>query len=400
MKPVAITVSELNKYIKNKVDEDEYLNNVYVKGEISNFKHHYTGHMYFTLKDEKSLIKCVMFKSSTSTLKFVPKDGMKVLVFGTLAVYEAGGVYQIYCKAMQEDGIGDLYKQYEELKNKLEKEGLFRSEHKKKIPLMPKTIGVLTSQTGAVIRDIINVSTRRNPNVHIKLYPVPVQGMGAAEKIVEAIKIVNEQKIADVIILARGGGSLEDLWPFNEEIVARAIYESQIPIISAVGHETDFTIADFVADLRAPTPSAAAELAQADIYEIKRKIESYKDRYKQSLKKKIELMRLKYEKIMASRVFTDPLKKINENYLNIDMKMKSMQTAIQNILNENKVKTKNYILKLDALSPLKTLARGYSITEHNGKILKSIKQVKENDEIGIRLEDGKIFAKTLKIENN
>ena len=400
MKPVAITVSELNKYIKNKVDEDEYLNNVYVKGEISNFKHHYTGHMYFTLKDEKSLIKCVMFKSSTSTLKFVPKDGMKVLVFGTLAVYEAGGVYQIYCKAMQEDGIGDLYKQYEELKNKLEKEGLFRSEHKKKIPLMPKTIGVLTSQTGAVIRDIINVSTRRNPNVHIKLYPVPVQGMGAAEKIVEAIKIVNEQKIVDVIILARGGGSIEDLWPFNEEIVARAIYESQIPIISAVGHETDFTIADFVADLRAPTPSAAAELAQADIYEIKRKIESYKDRYKQSLKKKIELMRLKYEKIMASRVFTDPLKKINENYLNIDMKMKSMQTAIQNILNENKVKTKNYILKLDALSPLKTLARGYSITEHNGKILKSIKQVKENDEIGIRLEDGKIFAKTLKIENN
>ena len=400
MKPVAITVSELNKYIKNKVDEDEYLNNVYVKGEISNFKHHYTGHMYFTLKDEKSLIKCVMFKSSTSTLKFVPKDGMKVLVFGTLAVYEAGGVYQIYCKAMQEDGIGDLYKQYEELKNKLEKEGLFRSEHKKKIPLMPKTIGVLTSQTGAVIRDIINVSTRRNPNVHIKLYPVPVQGMGAAEKIVEAIKIVNEQKIVDVIILARGGGSIEDLWPFNEEILARAIYESQIPIISAVGHETDFTIADFVADLRAPTPSAAAELAQADIYEIKRKIESYKDRYKQSLKKKIELMRLKYEKIMASRVFTDPLKKINENYLNIDMKMKSMQTAIQNILNENKAKTKNYILKLDALSPLKTLARGYSITEHNGKILKSIKQVKENDEIGIRLEDGKIFAKTLKIENN
>ena len=400
MKPVAITVSELNKYIKNKVDEDEYLNNVYVKGEISNFKHHYTGHMYFTLKDEKSLIKCVMFKSSTSTLKFVPKDGMKVLVFGTLAVYEAGGVYQIYCKAMQEDGIGDLYKQYEELKNKLEKEGLFRNEHKKKIPLMPKTIGVLTSQTGAVIRDIINVSTRRNPNVHIKLYPVPVQGMGAAEKIVEAIKIVNEQKIVDVIILARGGGSIEDLWPFNEEILARAIYESQIPIISAVGHETDFTIADFVADLRAPTPSAAAELAQADIYEIKRKIESYKDRYKQSLKKKIELMRLKYEKIMASRVFTDPLKKINENYLNIDMKMKSMQTAIQNILNENKVKTKNYILKLDALSPLKTLARGYSITEHNGKILKSIKQVKENDEIGIRLEDGKIFAKTLKIENN
>ena len=290
MRPVAITVSDLNKYIKNKVDEDEFLNNVYVKGEISNFKHHYTGHMYFTLKDDKSLIKCVMFKSSTSTLTFVPKDGMKVLILGTVAVYEAGGIYQIYCKAMQEDGIGDLYKAYEELKNKLEREGLFDKLHKKKIPLMPKTIGVLTSQTGAVIRDIINVSTRRNPNVHIKLYPIPVQGKGAEVKIVEAIKTMNELKLSDVIILARGGGSIEDLWPFNEEIVARAIYESEIPVISAVGHETDFSISDFVADLRAPTPSAAAELAQADVYELKLKIESYRNRYRQSLKKKIEFM--------------------------------------------------------------------------------------------------------------
>lgn len=207
MIPVAITVSELNKYIKNKVDEDEYLNYVYVKGEISNFKHHYTGHMYFTLKDEKSLIKCIMFKSSTSTLNFAPTDGMKVLVLGTVAVYEAGGVYQIYCKSMQQDGIGDLYKEYEKLKNKLEKEGLFNEAHKKKIPLMPKTIGVLTSRTGAVIQDIINVSTRRNPNVCIKLYPIPVQGKGAEEKIVDAIYYMNENKTADVILLARGGRS-------------------------------------------------------------------------------------------------------------------------------------------------------------------------------------------------
>ena len=207
MIPVAITVSELNKYIKNKVDEDEYLNYVYVKGEISNFKHHYTGHMYFTLKDEKSLIKCIMFKSSTSTLNFAPTDGMKVLVLGTVAVYEAGGVYQIYCKSMQQDGIGDLYKEYEKLKNKLEKEGLFNEAHKKKIPLMPKTIGVLTSRTGAVIQDIINVSTRRNPNVCIKLYPIPVQGKGAEEKIVDAIYYMNENKTADVILLASGGRS-------------------------------------------------------------------------------------------------------------------------------------------------------------------------------------------------
>ena len=392
MKPVAITVSDLNKYIKNKVDEDEYLNNVYVKGEISNFKHHYTGHMYFTLKDDKSIIKCVMFKSSTSTLTFIPKDGMKVLILGTVAIYEAGGVYQIYCKAMQEDGVGDLYKKYEELKNKLEREGLFDNSHKKKIPLMPKVIGVLTSQTGAVIRDIINVSTRRNPNVYIKLYPIPVQGKGAEFKIADAIKLMNEQKVADVIILARGGGSIEDLWPFNEEIVARAIYESEIPIISAVGHETDFTIADFVAGLRAPTPSAGAELAQVDIYELKKKINEYNLRYKQALKKKVELLRLRYEKIMASRVFTDPLKRINENYLNVDMKLKRIQNAIQNILKKNKIKAQNSILKLDALSPLKTLARGYSISEHNGEILRSTKQVKENDNITVRMQDGKITA--------
>ena len=400
MKPVAITVSELNKYIKNKVDEDEYLNNVYVKGEISNFKHHYTGHMYFTLKDEKSLIKCVMFKSSTSTLKFIPKDGMKVLIFGTVAVYEAGGVYQIYCKAMQEDGVGDLYQKYEELKNKLEKEGLFRKEYKKNIPLMPKTIGVLTSQTGAVIRDIINVSTRRNPNVNIKLYPIPVQGVGAAEKIVDALKIMNENKLSDVIILARGGGSLEDLWPFNEEIVARAIYESKIPIISAVGHETDFTIADFVADLRAPTPSAAAELAQVDVYEIQKKLLAYQERFKQALRKRLELMRLRYEKAISSRVFTDPMKQINEKYIFIDMKTKEIENNILNKLKESKNKATNIITKLDTLSPLKTLARGYSITEYNGKILKSVKQVKEDEKIEIRLKDGNITAKALKILNN
>ena len=393
MRPVAITVSELNKYIKNLVDKDEYLNYVYVKGEISNFKHHYTGHMYFTLKDEESLIKCVMFKSSTSTLNFVPKDGMKVLVFGTVAVYEAGGVYQIYCKAMQEDGIGDLYKQYEELKSKLEKEGLFDEEHKKKIPLMPKTIGVLTSKTGAVIRDIINVSSRRNPNVNIKLYPIPVQGKGAELKIADAIKFMDEQKQADVIILARGGGSIEDLWPFNEEIVARAIYEAETPIISAVGHETDFTIADFVADLRAPTPSAAAELAQADVDELKEKIESYKKRCKHSLTKKVELMRLKYEKLMSSRVFTDPTKRINEYYITIDMKVKQMKNYIQNKLQKLKNIEQNLVVKLDAMSPLKTLARGYTVTENNKGIVKSVSQIKPDDEIQVKLQDGKITAK-------
>ena len=391
----AISVTELNKYIKDKIDKDEMLNNVFVKGEISNYKHHYTGHLYFTLKDENSLIKCIMFKGYAVNLKFEPKDGMKVTIFGSVSVFERDGVYQIYVKAMQEDGIGSLYKAYEEMKAKLEKEGLFDQSHKKKIPLMPRCIGVLTSNTGAVIRDIINVSTRRNPNVYIKLLPVPVQGPGAAEKIVDAIKTMNEKKLADVIIVARGGGSLEDLWPFNEEIVARAIYDSELPVISAVGHETDFTIADFVADLRAPTPSAAAELAVPNIADIKLKLEGYNNRYKLALKKKVEFMKLRYEKCMNSRVFKEPLQKINEKYILIDMKVKTMQNSISNIYNSKKTNMIKHIAKLDALSPLKTLTRGYSIVQANGKIVKSVSQIKKDDEIDIRLIDGKARAKVM-----
>lgn len=390
-----ISVTELNKYIKNKIAEDEMLNNVLVKGEISNYKHHYTGHLYFTLKDENSLIKCIMFKSYAEKLKFEPKDGMKVMIWGAVSVFERDGVYQIYCKAMQEDGMGSLYKAYEELKAKLEKEGLFAKEHKKEIPMFPKCIGVLTSNTGAVIRDIINVSTRRNPNVYIRLLPVPVQGEGAAEKIVDAIKIMNEKKLADVIIVARGGGSLEDLWPFNEEIVARAIYDSELPVISAVGHETDFTIADFVADLRAPTPSAAAELAVPNITDLKIKLEAYNNRYKQALKRKVEFMRLRYEKCMNSRVFKEPTQKINEKYMLIDMKIKSMENSILNIYNKNKTNMVKQISKLDALSPLKTLTRGYSIVELNGKAIRTVNDLKTDDEVNIRLIDGNAKAKII-----
>lgn len=385
----AITVTKLNQYIKSKIDEDEYLNHVLVKGEISNFKHHYTGHMYFTLKDENSLIKCIMFKSYTSNLNFVPKDGMKVKILGTVSVFERDGVYQIYCKAMQEDGLGDLYTKYNQLKNKLEAEGLFDKAHKKKIPYMPRIIGVLTSQTGAVIRDIINVSTRRNPNVYIRLLPVPVQGEGASEKIAKAIKIANENKVADVLILARGGGSLEDLWPFNEEIVARAIYESEIPVISSVGHETDFTIADFVADLRAPTPSAAAELAVLEIDEIYEKIREYQRRYKLDLKKKIELMRLRYEKCIKSKSFSEPLQKINERYIKIDIVNQKLYLNISQKLNKSKNEAVSLISKLDTLSPLKTLTRGYCIaTSDDGKIINSAKNIEKNDIINLKFKDG------------
>ena len=392
MRPEPITVSQLNSYIKDKIADDEFLNTVYIKGEISNFKHHYTGHMYFTLKDENSLIKCIMFKTYTSHLDFVPKDGMKVLILGSVSVFERDGVYQIYCKAMQEDGLGSLYKAYEKLKEDLGKEGLFDEEHKRKIPKYPDTIGVLTSQTGSVIRDIINVSTRRNPNVNIKLLPVPVQGEGAGEKIADAIKIMNEKINPDVIIIARGGGSLEDLWPFNEEIVARAIFASNIPIISAVGHETDFTIADFVADLRAPTPSAAAELAVPDIASVKLNLEKYNNRFKMALMKKLEVMKLRYEKCMTAKAFKNPLDRIENNYLRLDNYIKIINLGISNKYNENKNKFINIISKIDSLSPLKTLSRGYTITQKEGRIIKKSSALNKDDNIEIKFIDGTVNA--------
>lgn len=392
MKPEPITVSQLNSYVKNKIAGDEFLNNIYIKGEISNYKHHYTGHLYFTLKDEKSLIKCIMFKTYTSHLNFEPKDGMKVRILGTVSVFERDGVYQIYCKAMQEDGLGSLYTAYEQLKENLEKEGLFKQEHKKKIPFMPKTIGILTSQTGSVIRDIINVSTRRNPNVHIRLLPVPVQGEGAGLKIAEAIDEMNEKGLADVIIIARGGGSLEDLWPFNEEVVARAIYRSNLPVISAVGHETDFTIADFVADLRAPTPSAAAELAVADVMKVQADILKMQNRLKIALARKLELMKMRYANCMDKRAFKDPLQPIQEQYLRIDNAIKTMQSAVTNKYKDSKNALTNQIAKLDSLSPLKTLARGYTITQKDGVIIKSVKQLSAGDKIELKYTDGTVDA--------
>ena len=389
MKINPISVTDLNKYFKASIAQDEFLNNVLVKGEISNYKHHYTGHLYFTLKDEKSLIKCVMFKTYADNMKFEPKDGMKVIIFGTVSVFERDGIYQIYCKMMQEDGIGDLFAAYEKLKEKLSLEGLFDEKYKKPMPKMPRIIGVLTSNTGAVIRDIINVSTRRNPNVYIKLLPVPVQGAGAAEKIVKAIRKMNDENLADVIILARGGGSLEDLWPFNEEIVARAIFDSTLPIISAVGHETDFTIADFVADLRAPTPSAAAELAVPDIEDIKYDLNLYNRRIRMALKKKTEIMRLRYEKCMNSSCYQDPYQKLNDRYLLIDKYLRNIENIQIRRIKDEKIKMIGLISKLDALSPLKTLSRGYSLIEDENKVVITKSQsLKSGDRINIRFQDG------------
>ncbi len=400
MKPEAISVTELNQYIKEKIGKDEYLNNVLVKGEISNFKNHYTGHMYFTLKDGTSLIKCVMFKTYTAHLPFMPKDGMKVLLFGSVAVYERDGIYQIYAKAMQEDGVGSLYEAYEKLKAKLEEEGLFAPEHKKAIPVFPKCIGVLTSNTGAVIRDIIQVATRRNPGVYIQLYPVPVQGAGAAEKIAEAIQYMNAHKQADVLIVARGGGSIEDLWPFNEEIVARAIYASEIPVISAVGHETDYTIADFVADLRAPTPSAAAELAVPDVAEWKRKVETYKARYAMALRKQIEWMQMRYQTCMARGSFAEPYRLVNEKGIELDNRVKQMVQAMQQIWKMKHHQAVQMFIKLDAFSPLKTLARGYTLTKQDGKVIKSVEHIQEQERLQIQFIDGEIEAEVKEVRRD
>ncbi|MBR3281431.1 MAG: exodeoxyribonuclease VII large subunit [Clostridia bacterium] len=395
-RPTPLSVRELNLYVKDLVDRDDFLNNVYVKGEISNFKRHYTGHLYFTLKDKDSLIKCVMFKSYTSNIKFEPQDGMQVVILGQVAVYERDGVYQIYVKGMEQEGLGALYEAYEKLKAKLEAQGLFDESHKKEIPLLPKAIGVVTSKTGAVIKDIINVTTRRFPNVVIKLYPSAVQGVGAAETIVEGIKYFNKAKNVDTIIIARGGGSLEDLWPFNEEITAHAIYESEIPIISAVGHETDFTIADFVADLRAPTPSAAGELAVPDLEELKWKIQNINHRLSLSLNKKIENMKARYEKAMRSKVMMDPLSMLNERRLKQDYLIKQLANSIKLELKNKKIELVKIVSSLDGLSPLKTLTRGYAFVEkEDGTIIKSAKDLVKNDEIKITLADGNVEAKVL-----
>ena len=395
-RPEPITVSALNRYVKNLIDNDEILNMVYIRGEISNFKNHYTGHMYFTLKDESSLIKCVMFKTYTSNLNFIPKDGMSVVILGSVSVYERDGIYQIYVKGMEIDGVGALYAEYEKLKEKLASEGLFDDKYKKKIPMLPRSIGVVTSKTGAVIRDIINVTTRRYPAVNIKLYPAAVQGKGAAETIVKAIKYFNEVKNVDVIIVARGGGSLEDLWPFNEEITARAIFESEIPIISAVGHETDFTIADFVADLRAPTPSAAGELAVPELNELKWKISNSERQLCVLLNKKVEIMRNKYNSLKNSRVLKDPFDIIRQRTITVQNFEKQLIDKVNLELKDNKIKLISAVSKLDTLSPLKTLTRDYAILEKEDRsIITSVDDVKSGDIVKVVLQDGEKKASIL-----
>lgn len=384
------------------ISRDGILSGLWVKGEISNFKNHYSGHFYFSLKDEKSVLKCVMFRSNASLLPFVPEDGMKVIIRGYVSVFERDGQYQLYAEEIQPDGIGALYIAFEKLKKKLEAEGLFDAAKKKKLPYLPKAIGVVTSSTGAVIRDIINVLSRRFYNFNLKLYPVQVQGEQAAGQIAAAVRRFNELDNVDVIIVARGGGSLEDLWPFNEEIVARSIYESRIPVISAVGHETDFTIADFVADVRAPTPSAAAELVMPERAVVENRLDSLKLRLRNAVMKKTAMERLLLRKIEGSVAFRQPLNKIYQERMLLDVQKKYMQKALSALNTNYRNKLSLLAATLDTLSPLKSLARGYSITKSkkDGSLVRSVHAVSIGDRLEINLMDGRLGCTVESIEED
>lgn len=385
MKQIIATVSQLNGYIKKTFDANPVFSDIWIKGEISNFKRHYSGHIYMTLKDDGGVLKAVMFKSSALSLNFSPSDGMMVMARGRVSVYEPGGAYQLYISEMQPDGVGQLYIAYEKLKKQLADEGLFDEEHKKAIPIYPKTIGVVTASTGAAVRDIINVCTRRFPFAEIVVYPAKVQGVGAAESICEGINYFNKTKSADTLIVGRGGGSIEDLWAFNEESVAYAIYNSEIPIISAVGHEVDFTIADFVADLRAPTPSAAAELAVPSQTEL----EEYLSGYQYTLKSIFTAMIERKKTSLKELRLVSPQDMINNNYQKIDMITKNLAAYVQIIIGTKSKKISGVIGKLDALSPLKVMQRGFALpVDDKGGVIKSVKELDDKKEFELKMCDG------------
>lgn len=394
------SVSQLNSYIKRILDNDILLSGIWIKGEISNFKHHSSGHMYMTLKDEQSAVRAVMFKGATFNLKFRPEDGMKVLVFGRVSVFESAGQYQVYIEAMQPDGVGALYIAFEQLKSKLEQEGLFSEAHKKEIPSFPEKIAVVTSPTGAAIQDILNVLGRRYPYANVVVCPVLVQGDGAAEQIANAINYVNEKNLADVMIVGRGGGSIEDLWAFNEEVCARAIYSSEIPVISAVGHETDFTIADFVADMRAPTPSAAAELAVPSMAELSAFIIGASSRMMYAAQNYIEHKRADIKHIQSRISFDGVLNSYNQKRLTIDHKLKCIEQGAERVFNKAKTDFAKNVAKLHALSPLAVLGRGFTVTKTASGKTADFSEIKAGDTIITAFKDGEVKSVVSSTERN
>ena len=413
---VSLTVTDINNYIKNIVDGDFFLSNVTLKGEISNLKFHTRGHLYFSLKDENSKINSVMFNYKNLGLNFIPKDGMNVIVKGKVSVFTTGGSYQITVSNMKEDGIGNLYILFEELKRRLESEGLFSPEHKKKLPRIPKKVGVITAATGAAVKDIISTINRRFPLTEIILFPTLVQGVGAKENIVKMINEANKSDV-DVIILGRGGGSIEDLWAFNEEIVARAIYNSNKPIVSAVGHEIDFTISDFVSDMRAPTPTGAAELVVPSKVEIQSYLNDYKGRIISVINKKIKSYTDTFSKLKSTYILKNPISmyEIDEQKLDnmleklgsiMTYKLEREKSKLNNLskmispnmlnrLDKEKIKLENIETKLNLLNPENILKKGYSLTLVEGKIVKSINSVKKGSIIDTKFSDGIIKSEVL-----
>lgn len=414
-----ITISEINHYLKELFDDNVFLKKVYLKGEISNFKAHTRGHLYFTLKDEGSRLNAVMFSYQANSLKFTPVDGMKVLVCGKISVYEATGAYQIYVEEMEQDGLGNLYIEFERLKKQLAAEGLFDQSKKKKIPKVPKRIGIVTASTGAAIRDILTTIKRRYPICETILFPSLVQGVDAAKDIVKNIEIANTYDI-DTLIVGRGGGSIEDLWPFNEEIVARAIYNSKVPVISAVGHEVDFTIADFVADLRAPTPTAAAELAVPNIDTINTYLENVISRSTISINNYIDTRRQSLQGFINSYVLKKPTALYEIKEQNLDFLIDRLNKEIKLLVDNNKVRlykiVSSYVLtnpdilykfkmqkldhminKLDVLNPMNTLKRGYAIVKSEDKVISDIKNMHVDDIINVEIQNGIINAKVVEV---
>lgn len=393
----AMTVSELNLFIKNMFDSNRLLSSIYVRGEISNFVNHRSGHLYFSLKDEEGQIRSVMFRSSAARLKFVPENGMRVTVYGSITVFPRDGSYQIYVTSMQPDGIGALYLAYEQLKKRLGEEGLFDDVHKKIIPEFPSKIGVVTSPTGAAIRDIINVLGRRYPLATVYIYPALVQGDGAEQSLINGIDYFDKSSLVDTIIIGRGGGSIEDLWAFNSEMLARRIFECRIPVISAVGHETDFTICDFVSDMRAPTPSAAAELSAPDVRELTMRVAALSDRADRSLIRLTEKMRERLNALISRRSITHPHEWIESMREKTDAYLSRLNTAFVSVIDSHKQSLAAMLGKLDVLNPLSVLQRGYSVVEKDGKVVGSVEHVKENDTINIRLRDGYVSVTARKI---
>ncbi len=391
------TVSELNNYIKTVFENNRILSSVTVRGEISNFTNHRSGHLYFSLKDSEGQIRAVMFRSRAMSLKFMPESGMKVIVHGSVAVYPRDGSYQIYVNSMQPDGIGALYLAYEQLKAKLEAEGLFDIEHKRPIPMFPRRIGVITSPTGAAVRDIINVTGRRYPGADLFLYPALVQGDGAEQSLIKALDYLDKSRLCDVIIIGRGGGSIEDLWAFNSEALARRIYEAEVPVISAVGHETDFTICDFVADMRAPTPSAAAELAVPDKKELLMRLDTLNERLYNALVSRTQKARERLDVLKERADAGVVLSNIDRRR---DLTLAYYDRArlyTDSIVSKLKETFATSVAKVNALNPLSVLSRGYSLAESEQGVIKSVKDVKTDEEIRIILSDGRILARVLDV---